>query len=94
MLVVAGAVAAGRVPRIAAKSALAAMLAAIVAGAVFVTGLPALGETSVSRGLVLYVAAIALGLAAAVAVLRAPRSAASRTGVGGSGRSRRSRRPR
>lgn len=73
LLVVAGAVAAGRVPQIAAKSALAALLAAIVAGAMFVHGLPELGETAIDRGLVLFVAAIALGLAAAVAVLRTRR---------------------
>ena len=78
LLVVAGAVAAGRVPRIAAKSTLAGLLAALAAGAVFVTGLPALGETSVDRGLVLYVVALALGLAAAVTVLRAPRCARCR----------------
>ena len=73
-LVLAGAVAAGRVPRMAAKSTLAALVAAIVAGTVFVTKLPTLGETSIARGLALFVIAIALGLAAAVTVLRTPRA--------------------
>jgi hypothetical protein len=73
LLVLAGACAAGRVPKIAAKSTLSAMLVAAVAGGLFIHGLPDLGETSIDRGLVLYVVGIALGLAAAVTVLRAPR---------------------
>ncbi len=71
LLVVAGAVAAGRVPKIAAKSAVAAVIAAIGAGAVFVHGLPELGETAIDRGLVLFGVGIVLGLAAAIGVLRA-----------------------
>ena len=71
LLVVAGAAAAGRRPRMAAMSTIAAMLAAAVAGYVFVTGLPTFAETTIDRGLVLFVVGLVFGLAAAVVVLRA-----------------------
>jgi hypothetical protein len=70
LLIVAGAAAAGRRPRIPAMSTLAAMVAAGGASAMFINGLPKLGEAAVvERGLYLFFAGVVLGVVAAVGVL-------------------------
>lgn len=74
LLGVAGALAARRVPRLAAKVALVSISTAAVTGALFVIQFPGVpdAEVGVDRGLLLFAAAIALGAAACIAVLRAP----------------------
>ena len=74
LLVVAGAVAAGRVPRLAAKVALVSIGTAAVTGALFVIQFPGVQGAGVDRGLLLFWAAVALGATACVAVLRARRA--------------------
>lgn len=71
LLVVAAAVAARRVPRLAAKTALVSIGTAAVTGALFVAQFPGVSGAEVDRGLPLFGAAIVLGAAACVAVLRA-----------------------
>lgn len=73
LLVVAGAAAAGRTPRVAAMSTIAAMIAAGGAGYFFITGLPTFAETSIDRGIILFALGLAFGLVAAALVLRSPR---------------------
>jgi hypothetical protein len=74
LVVLAGAVAAGRIPRLAARTALVAIGVAIVSSAAFVIGYPGVAGAGVDRGLVLYAGAIVLGLAAAITVLRRARA--------------------
>lgn len=74
LLVVAGAVAAGRVPRLAAKAALVSIATAAVTGALFVVQFPGVQGASVDRGLILFAAAIALGAAACAFTLRRGRA--------------------
>jgi peptidoglycan biosynthesis protein MviN/MurJ (putative lipid II flippase) len=73
LLVVAGAVAARRVPRLAAKVALVSIATAAVTGALFVIQFPGVQGAEMDRGIALFGAAIALGAAACIAVLRAKR---------------------
>jgi hypothetical protein len=70
LLVVAGAVAARRVPRLAAKVALVSMATAAVTGALFVSQFPGVQGATLDRGFPLLGAAIALGTTACVAMLR------------------------
>lgn len=72
MLALAGGVAAKRVPTYIAKSALGAIAAAILAGGAFIALFPGLPQASISRGVFLYVGALALALFASISVLRAP----------------------
>lgn len=71
LLVVAAGVAARRVPRLAAKTALVSIGTAAVTGALFVAQFPGVQGAEVDRGLPLFFAAIVLGAAACVAALRA-----------------------
>ena len=74
LVVLAGAVAAHRVPRLAAKTALVAIATATLAGSAFLATRPVNGlPFSVDRGVVLFAAAIVAGVAGAVGVLRAAR---------------------
>jgi hypothetical protein len=72
LLGVAAGVAARRVPRLAAKVALVSVATAAVTGALFVIQLPGVQGAGVGRGLPLFGAAIVMGAAACIAVLRAP----------------------
>lgn len=84
LLIVAAGVAARRAPRLAAKVALVSIGTAAITGALFVIERPAVQGLGVDRGLPLFGAAVALGAAACVAVLRArpaDRTAAGRTSV-------------
>jgi hypothetical protein len=76
LLVVAGAVAGKRVPRLAAKMALVSVATAVVTGALFVIQFPGVqgAEVEIGRGLPLFGAAIVLGATACIAVLRARES--------------------
>lgn len=66
----AGAIAAGRVPTLVAKSTLVAIATAFVAGGYFAVTFPGIGGAAVGSGMVLYAAAGVLGLAVPVRVLR------------------------
>lgn len=79
LLVVAGAVAANRVPRLAARTTLVAIVTAAVTGGLFIAQVPDVPGASFDRGVVLFAIAIVLGVAAALGVLRygaGPRTAA------------------
>ena len=74
LVVVAGAVAAHRVPRLAAGTALVAIATATLAAVGFIATRPDNGMPfELGRGVVLFAIAIAVGAVAAVRVLRAPR---------------------
>jgi hypothetical protein len=70
LVVLAGALAARRVPKLVAKTVLTASLCAIVAGGYFIAKFPALGSESISLGPFLYAGGLVAGLVAAVLVLR------------------------
>ncbi len=71
LLIIAAAVAARRVPRLAARTALVAIGTAVVAGISFIVQYPGVDGASVDRGLWLFGAAVVLGAFAAISVLRA-----------------------
>jgi hypothetical protein len=71
LIVIAGAVAARRVPKLAARTALVAIATVVVTGGLFVAQYPGVDGASVDRGLWLFGCAVVLGVAAAVGVLRA-----------------------
>jgi hypothetical protein len=76
LVVLGGAVAANRIPRLAAKTALVAIATATVAAIGFVTGRPDNGlPFAVDSGVVLFAVAVVIGAVAALAVLRSPRAA-------------------
>jgi hypothetical protein len=78
LLVVAGAVAAHRVPKLAARTALVAIATASLAAVAFIVARPDNGlPFELGRGVILFAAAAALGVAAAVRVLRTPGRASS-----------------
>ena len=70
LVVLAGALAARRVPRLVARTTLVALAAAIATGSYFFAKFPTLGGVSLGLGPVLYAAGIVTGLVAAVLVLR------------------------
>jgi len=70
LVVVAGAVAAKRMPRMMAKLALVAVATALVVGAGFVLLRPDIPNTSVGRGLYMFAGAVVSGAAAALLLLR------------------------
>jgi hypothetical protein len=72
-VMVAGALAAGRAPRLVARSMTVAIATALVTGGYFVFGFPGVfgAEAHVALGIPLYGAGCALGIAAAVLVIRA-----------------------
>lgn len=73
LLGVAAAVAAKRVPRLAAKMALVSIGTAAVTGTLFVVQFPGVQGAGMDRGIPLFAAGIVLGAAACIAVLRARR---------------------
>jgi hypothetical protein len=70
LVIVAGALAARRVPRLMAKAAIVSILTATATGVYFAAAFPGLGGSSVGHGIILFAAAIGLGMASAVATLR------------------------
>jgi hypothetical protein len=76
LLMIAGALAAKRVPRLVARTALVAIATGALTGALFVVQYPGVTGASVDRGLWLFGGAIVLGTFAAVRVLRVKPSAA------------------
>jgi len=72
LIIIAGALAAKRIPRLMAKASLVAILTASVAAAYFVFAFPGVNSATIGAGLVLFGAAVGLGVAAAVTTLRLP----------------------
>jgi len=73
LVVLAGAVAANRVPRLAAKTALVAIATATLTAIAFVASRPDNGlPFALDRGVVLFAAAVVAGVAGAVWVVRSP----------------------
>ncbi len=68
-LLAAGA-AAGRVPRLVARTTLVALVTAAATGGYFVAQFPGLGGASLGQGAILYVLALAIGCIPAITVLR------------------------
>ena len=78
LIFVAGALAAGRVPRLAARTALVAIAVAALVGSRFAAGVPSNGlPFELDRGFWLFAGAVVVGAVAAASVLRAARRAAS-----------------
>jgi len=79
LIFVAGALAARRVPRLAARTALVAVAVAALVGSRFAAGVPNNGlPFELDRGFWLFAVAVIVGALAAAGVLRAARQAASR----------------
>ena len=74
LVVVAGGLASGRIPRLMARASLVAILTAIASGGYFALKFPGglSGTESVGLGLILFIGAIVVGIAAAVITLRMP----------------------
>ncbi len=66
-------IAAKRVPALLGKMLMISVLTALVPAVLFVTGLPRLGETSLSMGAPVFFASVVLGALAALSVFRAAR---------------------
>jgi len=75
LVIVAGALAAKRTPRLAAKSALVAIATATLAGIAFIAKFPGVDGAHVDRGIYAFAAAIVIGVAAMIWIVRAPRPA-------------------
>ncbi len=73
LLGVAGAVAARRVPRLAAKMTLVSIATSLVAGILFIAQYPGVPGAAVDRGIWLFVVGVITGLVAIIAVLRGAR---------------------
>jgi hypothetical protein len=75
LVIVAGGLAAGRRPRLAARTSLVAAATAAVAGVLFWSRFPGISGAVVGRGIVLFVAGLATTLGASVIVLWPTRAA-------------------
>ncbi len=71
LVILAGGVAARRIPRLAARTALVAIATVTVTGVMFVMQYPGVDGATVDRGLWLWIAGIVLGCIAAIRVTRA-----------------------
>jgi hypothetical protein len=71
LMIVAAGVAARRIPKLAAKTALVSIATVTIAGGLFIAQYPGVDGAGTDRGLYLFACAIVLGVAAAVGVLRA-----------------------
>jgi len=72
LIIVAGALAAKRIPRLMAKASLVAILTAIASGAYFFVGFPGVNSATLGAGLVMFAIAIVVGIASAIVTLRMP----------------------
>jgi hypothetical protein len=77
LIIVAGALAAKRIPRLMAKASLVAILTAIATGGYFLVSFPGVNSATIGPGLILFGVAIGLGVASAVTTLRTPESNAT-----------------
>ena len=71
LVILAAALAAGRVPKLVAKSVIVALATATLAASVFVAEFPGVTGASLARGTWLFVTGVAVALVAAIVVLRA-----------------------
>lgn len=78
LVLLAGALAAKRVPRLVARTTMVALAAGVVTGAYFVAKFPAPGGQSMASGAFLYGAGILTGAIAAILVYRMPAVTADR----------------
>jgi len=76
LVLLAGALAARRVPKLVARTTVVALAAGVVTGAYFVAKFPPLGGESMGLGAVFYGAGIVTGAIAAILVYRMPATAA------------------
>jgi hypothetical protein len=72
LIIVAGSLAAKRIPRLMAKASLVAILTATASGVYFTAAFPGVNSATIGAGIVLFAAAIGLGVASAVTTLRMP----------------------
>ncbi|MBV8759948.1 MAG: hypothetical protein JO257_21840 [Deltaproteobacteria bacterium] len=85
LVVLAGALAAGRVPKLVAKTVLSTALCAVLAGGYFVAKFPPLGGESIGVGPILFAGGLVAALVAAVLVLRLPATTGDRSARAGRG---------
>jgi hypothetical protein len=71
LLIVAAGVASKRIPKLAAKTAIVAMVTTVLAGIAFIAQFPGVDGATFDRGLYLFIGGTIAGLATAVAVIRA-----------------------
>ena len=72
LIIVAGALAAKRIPRLMAKASLVAILTATVSAGYFLFAFPGVNTATIGPGIVLFAIAIGLGVASAIVTLRMP----------------------
>lgn len=72
LIIVAGALAAKRIPRLMAKASLVAIITATASAGYFLFAFPGVNSATIGAGMVLFGAAIVLGVAAAITTLRIP----------------------
>lgn len=72
LIIVAGALAAKRIPRLMSKASLVAILTATASGGYFLVGFPGVNSSTIGAGIVLFGAAIGFGVASVVVTLRMP----------------------
>lgn len=72
LVIVAGAVAAKRVPRLMARASLVAILTATAAGAYFLFAFPGIAQAAMGPGVFLFIGGIVLGVAGSILALRLP----------------------
>jgi hypothetical protein len=77
LVVLAGGLAAKRVPRLMAKASIVSIITAGASGGYFAVGFPGLGGSSTNVGLFMFAGAVVFGVAAAVLTLRMPETARS-----------------
>lgn len=72
LIILAGGLAARRIPRLVARASLVGILTTIISGGYFVFAFPGVPTATLGRGIFLFAAAIVIGIAAAVVTLRMP----------------------
>jgi hypothetical protein len=72
LIVIAGALASKRIPRLMAKASMVAILTATVSGAYFLFAFPGVNSATIGAGMVLFIGGIVLGVASAILTLRIP----------------------
>lgn len=72
LIIVAGALAARRVPRLMAKASIVSILTATASGVYFAVKFPGVGGSATSYGIPLFAAAVVLGVASAIVTVRLP----------------------
>lgn len=71
LTILAAGVASKRVPKLAAKTALVSVITSLTVGALFIAQRPSIPGVTMERGFYLFIAAIVVGIATTITVLRA-----------------------